>query len=107
MQLLKQYFEIQKQIYDYFDYKENWVVMPIDDATNMCWILNEIEGYVRYAKTKDDLYSDSDYYQNDIYTQRFLTKWVYPGKDYTMICVDTHADSNKFLQIFDNEKQLS
>jgi len=46
------------------------------------------------------------FYRNDIYTQRFLSKWVYRGEDYTMICVDTHTDGNKFLQIFNNKKEI-
>ncbi len=31
---------------------------------------------------------------------------VYRGQDYTMISVDTHVDGNKFLQIFDNKKEV-
>ena len=52
------------------------------------------------------LNSDGDYYQNEIYTQRFLPKWVYRGKEYTMICVDTRTDGNTFLQVFDNSKEI-
>lgn len=53
-----------------------------------------------------DEYFKLQMYSNEIYTQRFLPKWVYRGKDYTMICVDTHTDGNKFLQIFDNSKEI-
>jgi len=105
MELLNDYFKIQKQLYDYFGYVEDWVVIPIDDGSEYFWMLNEVEGFVRFAKTKEQLFSnDCDYYENKIYTQRFLSKWVYPAKDYTMICVDTRTDGNKFLQIFDNNK---
>jgi hypothetical protein len=46
-----------------------------------------------------------DYYQNDIYTNRFLPKWVYRGPEYTMIVVDTHTDGNQLLQVFANDKE--
>ena len=43
---------------------------------------------------------------NDIYTQRFYDKWVWRGKDYTMIFCDTHTDGNKFFGIYDNKKEV-
>lgn len=106
MELLDDYFKIQKQIYDYFGYVEDWVVIPIDDSREYYWILNEQSRFVRFAKTKEQLFSDGDYYENVIYTQRFLPRWVYPAEDFTMICVDTRTDGNKFLQILDNSKRV-
>jgi hypothetical protein len=35
MQLLKDYFALQQQIHDYFGYEEDWVTIPLDDATDM------------------------------------------------------------------------
>jgi hypothetical protein len=109
MELLDQYFEIQKKIYEYFGYTEDWRVIPLDDARKYYWhITGDGHGdQVRFAKHEENLFSFTvdDGYSNDIYTQRFLPKWVYRGKDYTMICVDTHTDGNKFLQVFDNTKE--
>ena len=105
MKLLDRYFKLQKQIYDYFGYEEDWVVIPIDDTTDMYWRLEE--NGVRFANSiKELLNEESEYYFHEIYKQRFLPKWVYPGKDYTMICVDTCVDGNKYLEIFDNAKQV-
>lgn len=109
MQLLDQYLELQKQIFEYFGYVEDWRAIPIDDAREYFWHLTG-EGSgdeVKFAKEEENLFdgTDTDGYSNEIYTQRFLPKWVYRGKDYTMICVDTHTDGNKFLQIFDNTKE--
>ena len=106
MKQLKEYFKLQKEIYDYFGYKEDWVVIPIEDATDYFWHLTG-EGHgdeVWFGEDKEGALSPM--YSNEIYTQRFLPKWVYRGKDYTMICVDTHTDGNKFLQIFDNSKEI-
>lgn len=113
MQLLKDYYTLEKQIHDYFGYVEDWVTIPLDDATDMHWRIIGGEGYggvVQYAESVDELPSDEDsggeYYENEIYTQRFLPKWVYRASDYTMICVDTHTDGNHYLQIFDNSKEI-
>jgi len=109
MKLLKDYFKLQKQVYEYFGYKEDWVVIPLDDATKYFWRLDG-EGYgssVHFADTERELLDeDGNYYVNEIYTQRFLKKWVYRGKNYTMACVDTCVDGNKFLQVFDNSKEV-
>jgi hypothetical protein len=109
MKILNKYFKLQKEIYDYFDYQEDWVKIPIDDATDCYWKIQgtETRGSVIFAKEKKYLINGSgDTYSNEIYTQRFLKKWVYRAEDYTMICVDTHCDGNKFLQIFDNSKEV-
>lgn len=115
MEKLDKYLELQKEVYSYFGYAEDWVVIPIDDGRTYWWYINgsESSGEVIFANKKDELPITEDgeikgeYFSNEIYTQRFLPKYVYRGKDYTMICVDTHVDGNKFLQIFDNSKEFS
>jgi hypothetical protein len=104
MELLDKYFEIQKKIYNHFGYVEDWVVIPLDDARPYFWYVTDSE--VHFADTERELDSqEGNYYVNEIYSQRFLPKWVYRADDFTMICVDTHTDGNKFLQVFDNAKE--
>lgn len=110
MKLLKEYNSIRNQVFAYFGYVEDWVSIPLDDATMYHWQLTG-EGHgdeVRFADTVEDLLDEAkgNYYSNEIYTQRFLPKWVYRGEEYTMVVVDTHVDGNKFLQIFDNSKEV-
>mgnify|MGYP000202069442 CR=1 FL=1 len=109
MNLLKQYKQSQQELFDYFGYVEDWVAIPLDDATMYHWRLTG-EGSgdeVQFADTLEELETESgNYYTNEIYTQRFLPKWVYRGEEYTMVVVDTHTDGNKFLQIFDNKKEI-
>jgi len=110
MKLLDDYLKLKEEIFDYFGYKEDWKVIPIDDAREYYWYLTG-EGHgdeVKFAKDKDNVFegTEDDGYSNEIYTQRFHRKWVHRGKDYTMICVDTHTDGNQFLQIFDNTKEI-
>lgn len=111
MKKLDEYFKLQKEIYDYFGYKEDWVVIPIEDSREYFWELKQEldgSGEVSFWENKLNVgkFTKTDGYSNSIYTQRFLSKWVYVGKDYTMIVVDTQTDGNKFLSIFDNKKQV-
>lgn len=104
MKLLDDLEEIKKKIYDYFGYVEDWRILPLDDVRGYFWFENG--EYVRFASEEEDLKDpDMNYYQNEIYKQRHLPKWVYRAPDYTMICVDTHTDGNQLLQIFDNAKE--
>jgi hypothetical protein len=104
------YFDLQKQIYDSVGYEEDWVVLPLEDRREMWWKIegSESNGTVEFYKRKNpnDLDSEKLEYSDEIYTQRFLSKWVYRSKDITLICVDTHTDGNKFLAIFDSKKEL-
>lgn len=99
-ELLVEYFKLRDQIHSYFGYLEDWRVIPIDDATEFYWKL--LEDSVTFSDTLDF----SDPYVNPIFKYKHLTQWVYRGKDYTMIVVDTQTDGNKFLQIFDNAKEI-
>lgn len=112
MQALDEYLKLQKEIYEYFGYKEDWVVIPIEDRRSSYWQLRQEtsgKGVVLFSDEPltNELVETGHHYENEIYTQRFLPKWVYRGKDFTMICVDTRTDGNKFLAIYDNSKEQS
>ena len=116
MKLLTEYFEKQKELFEYFGYVEDWVVIPMEDNTEMFWSLdtsgneddNTCRGEVIYAVKEEDLgdWDAGEFYSASIYTQRFLPKFIFRGKDYTMVSADTHCDGNKFLMIFDNSKEV-
>ena len=108
---IDEYFKLEKEIHDYFGYQEDWVVIPLDDSREYDWILheeNDGSGYVRFSEEKEKLLNveAGEYYEDQIYTQRFLPKWVYRTRDHTLICVDTRVDGNKFIRIFDNKKEI-
>ena len=105
MKLLDEYFSIQRQLFEYFGYEENWRVIPIDDCRGSLWSTDGTT-VVRFADKIED-FATGNYYENEIYTQRHLPKWVYRGEEFTMIVVDTHTDGNKFLQIFNNKLELT
>lgn len=107
MKKLTEYFELQKEIFDYFGYKEDWRVIPMSDCRKYYWyVTSEDSGEVHFADSETELINQTgQYFVDEIYTQRFLNKWVYRGKNFTMICTDPHTDGNKFLSIFDNDKE--
>lgn len=106
MTIIDDYFTLQKRIHKYFGYVEDWVVLPMEDSREFLWKLErEGPGVVRFALTKEVLDSAGEYYEDQIYTQQFLPRWVYRAKELTMVCVDTQTDGNRFLRIFDNQKE--
>lgn len=99
-------------VYPYFDgFEDGYVVYALEDYRDYYWELpfgEGREGEVHYAETIEDLKDKEagNYYVNDIYTQRFYSKWVWRGKDYTMIFCDTHTDGNKFFGVYSNDKEI-
>lgn len=96
-------------VHKYFGYVEDWCVFPLWDSRGCFWQITDEGASVMFADTKEAIKnpaSTDDAYQDDIYKQRFLTKWVYRTKEYTMILCDTHVDGNKLLRIFDNKKEV-
>lgn len=120
MKQLDKYFKLQEEIFKYFGYVEDWAVIPIEDSREYYWTLTGDTREVWFCEDKetqkvlagngfnyDDPKCKTDkIYSNEVYTQRHLPKWVYRGDDYTMICVDTRTDGNKFLAIYDNKKRI-
>lgn len=104
MNLMQQFNDAQQALYDHVGFVEDWVVYAIDDRTDMFWQISD--GEVKFAETMEKFNSDGDYYQDEIYTQRFYKKYVYRGEELTMIFVDTHTDGNKFFAFYRNDKEV-
>lgn len=108
-QLIDTYFSTQKRIFEYFGYEEDWVKIPLSSHLADYWWYDDLTKQVWYSDngfTVDSVMAGEDLYSGTLYTQRFLSKWIYETPDHTMICVDTHCDGNKFLMVFDNTKKL-
>jgi hypothetical protein len=109
MRQLDNYNKAQQELFDYFGYVENWVSIPVEDSREYFWTLyGEGPGHVEFAATSADLLNkdEGNYHEEEIYTQRFLPKWVYRGEEYTMISVLGSTDGNKFLRIFSNSREM-
>lgn len=109
---IEKYFDIQKSIHEAFGYQEDWKVIPMDDQTNVYWMLADDEesgsvGWSYEPFTQELIEAGTNFYSGQIYTQRFLTKFVYRTETHVMISVDTQCDGNKFLMIFDASKECT
>lgn len=108
---VKKYFELEEEIFQYFGYREDWVKIPIEEHLNDYWFVTgekSSSDHCVWSPAKFDeasIESGSTIYSGTLYTQRFLPKWVYRTEGHTMVVVDTHTDGNKFLMLFDNEKE--
>ena len=107
MELLDRYNALRAEVFAYFGYVENWRVLALDDAREYFWKLDgEGPGTVKFADTEEELENEEgQYYENEIYTNRHLPKWVYRGADFTMVVVDTYTDGNQLLQVFTNANE--
>lgn len=108
------YFKLQEEVFNYFGYVQDWKVIPLDPQLGRHWMIcgPEDKGstavvYSDKPFTRESIEAGSDIYSGNIYTQRFLPKWVYRGKDYTMVAVDTHCDDNKVLMVFENKLECT
>lgn len=101
MKLFDDYLKLQQEIYDYFGYKEGWRILPLNDLREFWWYIPDADTVV-FADTEEIVRNeDGAHYCQEIYHQI-----IHRGKDFTAIAVDTNCDGNKFLQIFDNSKEV-
>lgn len=121
---IDKYFSLFDDICKWFGYVEDWKVIALDDRRNRYWTLkgdgskhSDEVWFCNDRHTQEILASNGfdcddercktkNIYQFNIYTQRFLPKYIYRTEEHTMICVDTGCDGNKYLSIFDNEKEI-
>jgi len=105
--LMTNYKTALQELYDHVGFKEDWVVYPIDDRTDKYWALDG-DSAVRYAETEERLKDEADgeYYEDEIYKQRFYSKWIYEGQDLTMIFCNPGVDGMKYFAIFSNSKKI-
>lgn len=104
--LLENYNESLRNIYRHVGLKEDWVICPLDtEATQYYW---RVDGdIVKYAESVEEFENEEgEYYEDDLYTQRFYPKHVYRGEDFTLVFCDPHVDGMKWWRIFDNSKEM-
>jgi len=92
MNLIKRYFKIVKQLYDYFDYSSGVRVLPIEDYTEFEWYYSEDESII-YFKTKDN---------DELFSEEGI---IYYGQydNSEMIMFEVYDDA---LLIFDARKEV-
>ena len=105
MTVAEKFFEAQEALFKHVGFIPDWVEYAIDDHTEKVWqtyLDPKGGGYVKSADSVIQFHSDGDYYQDEIYTQRFYNKWVYEGKDVTMIFCNPGTDGINWFKVFNN-----
>jgi hypothetical protein len=106
MKLIENYTKSLEAIYNHVGFVEDWVIDPIDDCSDKVW--NVDENSVYYADSeKEFIEENGNFYCDEIYKQRFYSKWIYEGEEITMIFCDPHVDGMKWFRIFDNSKRMT
>jgi hypothetical protein len=112
--LLDNFFELESQIHRAFGYKEDWVKIPLSDHRDCEWALAQEEDgsgeiimeYEHNGLTEDNVRL-GQCVSYRIYTQRFLPRWVYETKEFTLISVATGVDGNHYIAVYDNKKRIT
>lgn len=115
-QKFTQFWVTRKWLHKYFGYQEDWVTIPMSDERDKWWFIRGAkddtgaggEVVMEYQPEPFDIkdVEDGNCVSWNIYTQRFLPKWVFRGKDFTMISCATGVDGNKYLGIFSNDHEV-
>lgn len=92
MKILKKYFKIVHEIYDYFDYSSGKKIYPIEDYTDYRWQINN--NTLHYWVDADDDPIIEDYIEQ------------YDGDDYKMFLIKDSLNFDDCLIIFNKEKQI-
>lgn len=115
--IVDSFYDAREAIFEHVGYKEDWRVLPIVDNRDDFWAVDEHEHeWVKFSDSREALVywlEHDDHgphgdklYENEIYRQCHLPKWVYRGEELTLIVVDTHTDGNQYLQLFRNEDEV-
>jgi len=54
MKLLKKYFKVIHEIYDYFGYETGEKILPLEDYTEFEWYYNDDEGIIYYRSIGEE-----------------------------------------------------
>ena len=101
LKIIENYENSLQAIYDHVGFKEDWVICPIDNSTEMFWKLDLDK--VIFHEIKEEI-EDSD--EGNCYVDAIYTQSIYEGKDFTMIFCDPHVDGMKWFRLFDNNKRI-
>ena len=108
-EILNGFFNLRKEIQDYFGYEEDWEVLPLSDEREMFWMI--VEGktpFIIYSEKPITVESiaDGDVVIGAIHGIHQTRRTAYRREDLVAIPVDTKWDGNKYLMIFDTEKEV-
>jgi len=98
--LLRQHEDALADLYHHVGFKDA-VIFPVHDLTEYEW--NIVGEWVVWGLADD---GPERAYEGRIYTQHPYDKHVWPGRDLTMISVDTGVGMMMYFAFFDNAKRV-
>ena len=104
MNVAQEFFKAQEALFEHVGFIPDWVEYAIDNCLDKIWSCDG--DTVKYAYTVEKFNSDGDYYENEVYTQRFYKKWIYEGEEVTMIFCNPGTDGVQWFRIFNNELRI-
>lgn len=92
---LAEHARLDKVIREFFGYVENWRFAPIDDRTNMHWmVIREKLAFRGNPFTIDNIDMGSS-------SSALIVGRILRGSGFAMVEVDTQSDGNRFLFVLD------
>jgi len=106
---LNGYFNLRREIQDYFGYKEDWEVLPLSDEREMYWMLVEDKTpFIVYSTEPltTDTINDIGICIQFVYGHYKTRRTAYRRDDLVAVPLGPDIDGNKFLMIFDAAKEF-
>ena len=103
MELLDNYLDIQKKIYEHFGYSDDRGLLPISDLRQYFWRLMLDINHIRFSENTEALIGEYTVFY-DYYDE--VDDVIYKTEEHTMILINPDYEGEKFLMIFDNKKEI-
>lgn len=102
MNIIELYQQAKQALYDHVGFIEDWTTYPIANYTDSVWYVTDDE--LVFADTHEELLSEQgNCYSGPINKDRFYSKWVYEGSEFTMVMWDSQTDGMDYLAFFRND----
>jgi len=112
MNKIKQYFKLQEELHEYFGYKEDWVIFPMEDSTDVWWSIPDEThdhvydimpvGHPDAGKKVSMEYDKSVYFsnkrENHIKLIEYSWNWDKAGEDVGNDCYSNEIYNQRFLK---------
>ena len=104
MKLIKKYFKILHQIYDYFDYESGGKILPIEDYTEFDWYHSKENGIIYYKSKDSNKINQEDFLKtiNGLFSEEGQIYYGQYDKS-EMVMFEVYDD---VLLIFDAENEI-
>lgn len=108
--IIEKYKSSLVELFNHVGFIEDYVLCPIDICMDYYWELvfeGDSPSSIIYSEDINKIFSDGEYYQDDIYKQRFYDKHVYRGEEFTMVFCNPHLDGVKWFRFFNNKLEIT